>query len=257
MSRSIFQMKTAAVMVALVLGSSLAQAGNTATNASQTPPTQLAMMDMMNMGNMQAKDPAKMNSNMPMKEPMPMPMPMPMQDNMASSPGMDMMGRMRGNMQKSMRNMTPVGQLPGFPGASHLYHVGATDFFLDHAQHINLSTAQQTNLNRIKEKTLLDRANMERRIEDAEQELWVLTSADSPDAAKIEAKVQAIEKQRSADRMAYIRAVGEACKVLTADQRAQLLGTKPAANQPPATNTMPMPGNSAPMPDQPMPMSDM
>lgn len=253
-----FQTKKIAAIVTFVLGSSLAHATPTAgsTNAGQTPPIQLAMMDNMNMGTMQSKDPAKMNSSMPMKAPMPTSMPsMPMQDSMASSMGMDMMGRMRGAMPKGMGNMAPAGQLPGFPGASHLYHVGATDFFLDHAEHINLTTAQQTTLNRIKEKTLLDRSNSERRIEDAEQELWVLTSADSPDAAKIESKVQSIEKQRSSERMAYIRAVGEACKVLTVDQRAVLLGTKSPATQPTAPNAMPMPGNAAPMPDKPM--SDM
>lgn len=167
---------------------------------------------------------------------------------------LDMMGRMRGSMsmQKSMNNMTPVGQLPGFPGASHLYHIGATDFFLDHPQHITLSATQQTNLNRIMEKALLDRASTERRIEEAEQELWVLTAADSPDASKIEAKIQAIEKLRSNERMAFIRAVGEAAKTLTSEQRAALLGTKPEKTPQPAAGSQ-MPDTPAPMSDKPMP----
>jgi hypothetical protein len=50
-----------------------------------------------------------------------------------------------------MTNMAPQSALPGFPAASHIYHIGATGFFLDHAQHINLSAEQQVQLNKIKE----------------------------------------------------------------------------------------------------------
>lgn len=239
---------------------------NAVRNAQAPLVIQLAMMDEMKMGGMPPKDPAKMKGGMPMNDAMPSTdAPDPMQAPMASPSSMDMMGRMRGAMpmQKSMNNMTPAGQLPGFPGASHLYHIGATDFFLDHPQHISLSTAQQTSLNRVKEKTLLDRANTERRIEDAEQEMWTLTAADAPDVTKIEAKVQAVEKLRSEERIAFIRAVGEAAKILTPDQRAALLGTKPTKAQPPTANKAmpagmpdkPMPDAPAAMPDKPM--SDM
>ena len=41
--------------------------------------------------------------------------------------------------------------LPGFPGASHLYHVGATGFFLDYSAALKLTTDQQAALKRIKE----------------------------------------------------------------------------------------------------------
>ena len=143
-------------------------------------------------------------------------------------PGADAPGGMGG-----MGGMAPRSGLPGYPGASHLYHVGSTGFFLDHPQHITLSTEQQTALNRIKETAVLDRANSQRRIEDAEQELWTLTAADSPDAAKIESAIRAIEKLRGDQRMAFIRAVGEASKILTPDQRAALLGTKPPAGAKP------------------------
>lgn len=153
-----------------------------------------------------------------------------MQNDAADAPA-DMMGRMRGSMRgrSGMGSTAPNSRLPGFPGASHLYHVGASGFFLDHPQHISLSTVQQTSLNRIKEKALLDRANLDRRIEDAEQELWTLTAADTPDAAKIDATVRAIEKLRGDQRLAFIRAVGDAAQVLTAEQQAALLGTKPPA----------------------------
>lgn len=174
-----------------------------------------------------------------------------MQNPMAAPSGPDMMGRMRGAMQpqQGMSNMAPSASLPGFPGASHLYHIGATGFFLDHPQHISLSTEQQTSLNRIREKALLERTSSDRRIEDAEQELWTLTASDAPDAAKIEAKVRAVEKLRGDQRVAFIRAVGEAGKILSSDQHAALLGTKP----PSGTKPMPMPAASKPAPMPGMP----
>jgi Spy/CpxP family protein refolding chaperone len=60
--------------------------------------------------------------------------------------------------------------------------------------------------------------------------LWELTAADQPDAAKIEAKVREVEKLRGDQRLAFIRAVGEAAQVLTDEQRKVLLGfAQPAA----------------------------
>ena len=229
-----------------------------ASSRVATPPTfQLAMMDGMDEmggggmpmggGGMPA------DGSMPSAGP-PTGMPAPMADPSAA----DAMGRTRGSMQaqRGMSNMPPTSRLPGFPGASHLYHVGASGFFLDHPQHITLSTEQQTVLNRIKEKALLDRANSGRRIDEAEQELWTLTAADAPDSVKIEAKVRAIEKLGGDQRLAVIRTVGEAAKVLTADQQAALLGTKsPAGSKPPA-QSMPAEGKPAPM-TAPMPAAPM
>ncbi len=122
------------------------------------------------------------------------------------------------------RSPRSLSALPGVPGASHLYHIGSTGFFLDQSQ-ITLTTDQQAALNRIKERALLERSNAERRIEQAEQELWALTGADQPDAAKVQAKVQEVEQLRTNERLAFIRAVGEATKLLTPEQRNGLLGT--------------------------------
>ena len=171
-----------------------------------------------------------------------------MQDPMAAPSNSDTMGRMRGPMQRppGMSNMAPVSRLPGFPGASHLYHVGATGFFLDHPQQITLSIKQQIALNRIKEKVILNRSGSDRRIKEAEQELCMLTGADMPDAVAIEAQVGAIEKFRGDQRLAFIRAVGEAGKVLTGDQRAALLGTSPPAGSRPAGTDKP--ASMPPMP---------
>lgn len=141
-----------------------------------------------------------------------------------SMEGMEMMGRMPGAME-----MPPQSALPGFPGVSHLYHVGATGFFLDHAQHAGLTPEQQAALGRIKEKTLAAQAATQRAIDTAEQELWTLTASDQPDATKIESKARELEKLRADERLAFIRAVGEAAQLLTDEQRKRLLGQSPPA----------------------------
>lgn len=148
---------------------------------------------------------------------------------------MEMAGMMgMGAMSSSAAGGMSQSMLPGFPGASHLYHVGATDFFLDHPQHVTLTTEQQAALNKAKEQALLAKSTADRAIEQAEQELWTLTASDQPDAAKIEAKVREIEKLRGDERVSFIRAVGEAAKVLTEDQRKSLLGQIPPQGAQPA-----------------------
>jgi hypothetical protein len=159
---------------------------------------------------------------------------------MMEDDGMEMMGMMGlGSMgqagMKGMGKMKTASGLPGFPGASHIYHIGATGFFLDHPEHIALTTEQQTALNRFKQKALLEKSSSQRKIDEAEQELWTLTSSDRPDAATIEAKVREIEKLRGDQRLTFIRTVGEAAKVLTDDQRKTLLGMSDnKANKAPA-----------------------
>ncbi|MCI0456025.1 MAG: hypothetical protein L0Z62_03475 [Gemmataceae bacterium] len=153
--------------------------------------------------------------------------------DMMDMDSMEMMGMMgmgsmsQGGMKgmKGMGKMQMTSALPGFPGASHIYHIGATDFFLDHPEHITLTTKQKTALGSAKQKALLGKATAQRKIEEAEQELWELTGSDEPDAAKIETKVRAIEKLRGDQRLAFIRSVGEAAKLLTDEQRQVLLGT--------------------------------
>lgn len=138
--------------------------------------------------------------------------------------GMGSMGHENMKGMNGMRKMQKTAALPGFPGASHIYHIGATGFFLDHPEHIRLTTDQQRTLNHIKEKALLNKATIQRKIDEAEQELWTLTGSDQPDAVKIETKIREIEKLRGDQRMAFINAVGEAANVLTDEQRQVLLG---------------------------------
>ena len=177
-----------------------------------------------------------------------MPMPassMPPAAPMAAMPagGMAMMQMDKMEMA-GMMGMAPMGggasgampqsALPGFPGASHLYHIGATDFFLDHPQHIALSTEQTAALNKAKEQALLAKRTADRSIEQAEQELWTLTASDQPDSAKIEAKVRQTEKLTGDSRLAFVRAVGDASKILTDEQRKILTGFAPPAPAMPA-----------------------
>ncbi|WP_339501178.1 hypothetical protein, partial [Pseudomonas canadensis] len=90
--------------------------------------------------------------------------------------------------------------LPGFAGASHIYHVGATGFYLDYADKLGLSTQQRTSLNDLKQRALVDQSNQQRKIDEAEQALWLLTAADQPDAGSVEAKIREIETQIAATR---------------------------------------------------------
>ena len=64
-------------------------------------------------------------------------------DDKTEMAGMMGMMSMGGGSMAAM----PQSALPGFPGASHLYDLGATGFFLDHKTHIALTIQQQGALN--------------------------------------------------------------------------------------------------------------
>ena len=146
-----------------------------------------------------------------------------------------MMGMMGG---KGGSSMAMPSALPGFPGASHLYHIGATGFFLDHPQHIALSTEQQMGLNQIKQQAALDKASASRSGQEAEQDLWTLTAADQPDNVQIEAKVAEIEKFKGDARLRFISSIGNAAKILTDEQRKALTGFAPPVSASPAAAPM-------------------
>ena len=192
----------------------------------------MGMMDEMGMGSMGGGKPGggmgKSAGGMPM-----------MDDDSMEMGMMGMMGMGAMGKAKGMAGMAVPSALPGFPGASHLYHVGATGFFMNHGKHIALTAAQKTTLNKIKQKALLAGATARRKIDEAEQELWALTGADEPQAEAIEAKVKSIEAIRSTQRLASIRSVGEAAKVLTDEQRAALIGTAADAPDEPAPAAKP------------------
>lgn len=144
---------------------------------------------------------------------------------------MGMMPNMKGMMgmnpavpSDSMAEMNMPSDLPGFPGASHLYHIGQTGFFLNHPKHITLTDNQRKKLSAVKEGTLLASSTAEREIAEAEQDLWKLTAADEPDIKKIEAKAKEIAHLQVSSRIAFIRSVGEAANVLTKEQREAFVG---------------------------------
>jgi hypothetical protein len=87
---------------------------------------------------------------------------------------------------KSMSGMGEMKMASSLPGVSRTYHIGATGFFLNHAEHLRLSTKQQAALNGVQRKALLSKFTAQRKIEEAEQELWELTGADEPDVAQIQ-----------------------------------------------------------------------
>lgn len=144
------------------------------------------------------------------------------------SGGMGMMDRMGGREMMGMGGQGAMqSSLPGFPGQSRLYHIGATGFFLDHPEHIALTPEQKQALTQRKERAVMEQDALTRRIEQAEQELWNLTASDQPQAGAIEKKARSIEKMRAEQRIAFIRAVGDAARVLSDHQRHQLTGLLP------------------------------
>ena len=139
---------------------------------------------------------------------------------------MEMMGGMGDS------SMVMPSALPGIPGTSHLYHIGATGFFLDHPRHIALGMEQQMMLNQIKEQATLDKANADRCVQEAEQDLWMLTAADQPNYVQIEAKIAQIEKLRGDARLRFIGAIGRAAIILNDKQRKILTGFAPPVSAP-------------------------
>lgn len=155
---------------------------------------------------------------------------MPMMRTMCS-PGDGMGVRAMASMGEmgNSAGMSMASNLPGFPGQSHLYHVGSTGFFLDHPEHISLTMGQQRQLADIREQSILQGNDWQRKIEAAEERLWSLTGADQPDVRDIEKFVREIERLRADQRLAVIRAVGAAAGLLTDEQRQQLVGMAPAS----------------------------
>jgi len=153
--------------------------------------------------------------------------------------GMDKMGMgSMGMAPGAGTTMAMPSALPGFPGASHLYHVGSTGFFLDYADKLGLSIEQKAGLNAIKQRALSAQATTQRKIAEAEEALWTLTAAEQPDAAAIESKVREIEKLKSDQRLTFIRAVGDAGKILTVEQQKMVHGLMPMPSDAPMSRPM-------------------
>ena len=146
---------------------------------------------------------------------------------------MKMMGMMHGKgmgMMNMGQNQIPQSALPGFPGISHIYHIGATGFFLDHAKHLSLTADQEEKLERIKAQSLKNQKEVQKDVEKLEQEIGKLTGSDSPRVEKITEKIEEVGKLNTKKRIAFIRAVGEAATILDKEQREKLIGEKSEAD---------------------------
>lgn len=117
-----------------------------------------------------------------------------------------------------------LSSLPGFPGASHLYHIGATNFYLDHPEHLTLTLEQQARLSEIRTKALMRRSDFNRKIQLEEENIWVLTASDRPNLKLIADKIRVVEKLRGDQRIAFIEDVGRATSQLSGIQIQALIG---------------------------------
>lgn len=219
-----------------------------------------AMGAMGKMNDVQMGEMGKMGAGMPKSQPGASGG-MGMMDEMGGMGMMDKMGGMEMMGMKDMRGPAAMqSTLPGFPGQSRLYHIGATGFFLDHPEHIALTPEQKQALTQRKDQAMAEQNALTRRLEQAEQELWDLTASDQPQAGAIDKKARSIEKLRADQRIAFIRAVGDAAKVLTDHQRHQLTGMLPPdpAADAPAMSSPDQPADGTMQPMQPMqPMEPM
>lgn len=138
--------------------------------------------------------------------------PMPMKRSMGM---MTMMGKKPAAM---LAQENDIEDLPGDSDAPHLYHLGETGFFLDHAELMDLNQQQTKQLENLKQTWFSYSKQITRDIDDLEEQLWELTSEGKPDAKKIEDKIRQITALHANLRIDFIRKVGEAVSVLSPDQ---------------------------------------
>jgi hypothetical protein len=130
--------------------------------------------------------------------------------------------------------LLPLSDLPGFPGASNIYHIGSTGFFIDFASVLNFADYQLAMLKKIRDQSQLRVSTADQKVSQAEEDLWMLTASDRPDLGKIDSKVHEIESLKSEMRISFIRDVGEAASILTPEQRSVLVES--AASHPVGSN---------------------
>ena len=147
-------------------------------------------------------------------------------------------GKCMGMMcQMGMKNMSMMGQppsdqgskianteltLPGYPGVPHLYHIGEKEFFLDLSAQLGLAQDQIDQLKVVQSRWLNRQTSMLTERDSYEQRLWELTAKGAPDYDAIQETVESIESTNSELRLAFIKQVGTAITILTADQISEL-----------------------------------
>ncbi len=148
--------------------------------------------------------------------------PMPAAGGMAD----DKMGGMSGGRMAPMEGKGMAGKTMADASSQespHLLHIGAEDFFLDHQKHINITSDQKMQLEKLKNDANQQKMTSQTRIDQSEQDLWQLTSADQPNTTAIDSKVQEIAKLRADQQIQFIHSVSMASDVLTPEQRAQVV----------------------------------
>ncbi len=153
-----------------------------------------------------------------------------------------MMGKCKGMMCKmGMKNMSMMGQppkdqapgttntetsLPGYVNVPHLYHIGESEFFLDHSAHLGLTQNQIDQLKDIESQWQSQKNTIITERDSHEQRLWEFTAMGKPDYKVIQETVMAIESINSKLRLTFIKQIGQAVTVLTVQQVSKLTDTK-------------------------------
>ena len=153
-----------------------------------------------------------------------------------------MKGKCKGMMCKmGMINMSMMGQppkdqapgatntetsLPGYVNVPHLYHIGESEFFLDHSAHLGLTQNQIDQLKVIQSQWQSQQNTIISERDSHEQRLWEFTAMGQPDYKVIQETVMAIESINSTLRLTFIKQVGQAVTVLTAQQVSKLTDRK-------------------------------
>lgn len=148
-------------------------------------------------------------------------------NNMAGMGKKKMMGRKMVNAS----NKEILVNLPAFPGYKHIYHSGADGFFLDKTSLITLSETQQQQLRVLQNSWQSSNQNFEKKINQAEQSLWLLTAEDRPNIAKIKSKIDQVSQLQAKQRLHFIQKVGEAATLLN-EQQQKILTAQYTSSQP-------------------------
>jgi hypothetical protein len=127
--------------------------------------------------------------------------------------------KMMGRQMAGPSNKPSADNLPAFPGNKHLYHIGADSFFLDKTNLISLNTTQQQQLTFIQNNWQQTDKNLDDKLSQAEQALWLLTAEDSPSVELITTEMEKIALLQMKQRLHFIQNVGNAATILTNEQR--------------------------------------
>lgn len=142
------------------------------------------------------------------------------------------MARMLGLPPTTMQ-ASAGARAPGSMGAAHIYHLAADSFFLGQPTAVGLTSEQQTRLSVLREDAAVAYATTQRKIDQGEQDLWVLVSSEVLDLKKIEANLAATARLMVQQRLDYLRSVEAAVGVLSHAQHRAVVSQGPPAQATP------------------------